>query len=549
MAFDFSTLVTDRTMADVLARNDKGSYNVIDLNRVDACLEDLVARLGRMGYNVPGYQRIKLSREAKPTSRLPEGYTELAYIQSTGEQYIDSGIIPNQDTRVYAECVLPISTGSTQALFGCRVSSSSRQFQFVTQGGYYRTDYNTTINNFTENSYGEAKFYVDKNKNLTDVNGDYSVSQTYGAFTCPGNLYIFATNNNGAVYAKSFVTLYTLKIYDNGVLARDFVPCISPTGSVGLYDLIGGQFYGNSGTGVFLAGPRRAALPSGYEQLEYIQSSGTQYINTDFTPTSATRVLMQVKVTNLTDTTALMGTRNSSSGTDSESYTLLIVSQKPRSDFFGGSKTGTANMPADKVDIDRNGRACKVGSETITNDAKTASASRPLYLMACNTAGTASFPASLLIWSCQIKEGESAERDYVPCKDAGGNVGLYDLVGAKFYGSAGSGKFLAGPAISWPEAEESEAPAGDLDPYTWYESDVPTVPLLAQYRGNVAAVRAVLQLPEGTPEPPGTMAQLTTAGANSMEAVLLAVDLILNHIPAAVRHCGVTVCGSKGVMA
>lgn len=359
MAFDFSTLVTDRTMADVLARNAKGTYNATDLNRVDECLEDLVARLGRMGYNVPGYQRIKLSREAKPTSRLPEGYTELAYIQSTGEQYVDSGIIPNQDTRVYAECVLPISTGSTQALFGCRVSSSSRQFQFVTQGGYYRTDYNTTINNFTENSYGEAKFYVDKNKNLTDVNGDYSVSQTYGAFTCPGNLYIFATNNNGAVYAKSFVTLYTLKIYDNGVLARDFVPCISPTGSVGLYDLIGGQFYGNSGTG----------------------------------------------------------------------------------------------------------------------------------------------------------------------------------------------KFLAGPAISWPEAEESEAPAGDLDPYTWYESDVPTASQMAQYRGNVSAVRAVLQLPEGAPEPPGTMEQLTTAGTNNIEAVLLAVDLILNHIQAAVRHCGVTVCGSKGVIA
>ena len=96
---------------------------------------------------------------------------------------------------------------------------------------------------------------------------------------------------------------------------------------------------------------------------------------------------------------------------------------------------------------------------------------------------------------------------------------------------------------------EPEQPPMTLDPYTWYESDVPTVSLLARYRDNVAAVRGVLRLPEGTPEVPATLRRMTQTEANSIEAVLLAVDLILNHIPAAVRHCGVTVCGSKGVRA
>ena len=96
---------------------------------------------------------------------------------------------------------------------------------------------------------------------------------------------------------------------------------------------------------------------------------------------------------------------------------------------------------------------------------------------------------------------------------------------------------------------EPAQPDDILDPYTWYESDVPTVSLLSRYRDNVAAVRAVLRLPEGTPEVPATLRKMTQAEANSIEAVLLAVDLILNHIPAAVRHCGVTVCGSKGVRA
>lgn len=88
-----------------------------------------------------------------------------------------------------------------------------------------------------------------------------------------------------------------------------------------------------------------------------------------------------------------------------------------------------------------------------------------------------------------------------------------------------------------------------LDPYTWYESDVPTVSMLARYRANVAAVRAVLRLPDGTPGVPETMRRLTTTEANSIEMILLTLNFILNNIPAAVRHCGVTVCGSKGVRA
>lgn len=103
MAFDFSTLITGRTLEDVAARNEKGSYNATDLNRVDVCLEDLVARLSRVGCNVPGYKRVKIERAVTPSSRLPEGYTELEYIQSSGTQYMDSGLALNKsDSYTYS---------------------------------------------------------------------------------------------------------------------------------------------------------------------------------------------------------------------------------------------------------------------------------------------------------------------------------------------------------------------------------------------------------------------------------------------------------------
>ena len=184
-----------------------------------------------------------------PTPSTPYAQ-ELSYIESNGTQYIDTGFVPNQDTRVVARCVLPLAS-STQALFGCRVSSSSNQYQFVTQGGNYRTDYNTTIANVSTSDYGQNEFYVDKNKNVTDLNGDASYTHSYGTFTCPGNMYVFATNNNGALYAYATAKLYSMKIYDNGTLVRDYIPVLDHSGVACLFDKVAQQLVYNAGTGVF----------------------------------------------------------------------------------------------------------------------------------------------------------------------------------------------------------------------------------------------------------------------------------------------------------
>ena len=50
MAFDFSTLVTDRTQADVAAGNAKGTYNAADLNRVSAAVKYIAERFASYGY-------------------------------------------------------------------------------------------------------------------------------------------------------------------------------------------------------------------------------------------------------------------------------------------------------------------------------------------------------------------------------------------------------------------------------------------------------------------------------------------------------------------
>lgn len=46
-------LITDRTQADVVARNERGTYNAADLNRVGRACAYVARRLGEYGYGIP----------------------------------------------------------------------------------------------------------------------------------------------------------------------------------------------------------------------------------------------------------------------------------------------------------------------------------------------------------------------------------------------------------------------------------------------------------------------------------------------------------------
>ena len=70
--------------------------------------------------------------------------------------------------------------------------------------------------------------------------------------------------------------LYSFRITEGGTLKRDFVPCIRTADVVaGLYDMVEGKFYGNSGSGNFAMSASN--LPFGREL-----ASGTYEINESF---------------------------------------------------------------------------------------------------------------------------------------------------------------------------------------------------------------------------------------------------------------------------
>lgn len=83
MAFDISTLITDRTAVDVSTGTDKGYYNAEDLNRVGLAMEYLSERFSNYGYLVPVFPKTDWVMEDIPTIEQTEHYLrEIAALRS-----------------------------------------------------------------------------------------------------------------------------------------------------------------------------------------------------------------------------------------------------------------------------------------------------------------------------------------------------------------------------------------------------------------------------------------------------------------------------------
>ena len=189
---------------------------------------------------------------AKPSSRLPDGYTELEYIGASGSQYIDMGFKANQNTRVVMDFQATSADNGGSFMFGARTTAGSNAFNAALIGDkqvFYDFGNKYSFANFS-NLYDRITVDADKNTAVFKAQSGESVtvSLTVSNFTTPYNLVLGSCNNGGVVYtgAAGFNgKIFSCQAYDNGTLIRDFVPCKNSSGTVGLYDLVNSKFYGN----------------------------------------------------------------------------------------------------------------------------------------------------------------------------------------------------------------------------------------------------------------------------------------------------------------
>lgn len=110
------------------------------------------------------------------------------------------------------------------------------------------------INNsrFTYNTGNWSKrFHIEVgNYYIKDLDsGTYWINQTpKTSFTRPNQMFLFHMEGTQIRNNIDYGNVYSIKIYQNGVLAKDFKPWTDGNGNYGLYDLVGGNVHNSVGT-------------------------------------------------------------------------------------------------------------------------------------------------------------------------------------------------------------------------------------------------------------------------------------------------------------
>ena len=168
----------------------------------------------------------------------------------------------------------------------------------------------------------------------------------------------------------------------------------------------------------------KGKLPSTYRKLEYIQSSGKQYINTGVIVKDITEIKVDFQAV-----TILSGENQyASSWVDYSNHIQIGISGNTFIDSGGVTYSQTSSVTA---------RTQAVGVPL-------GAVNLHLYLFAQSEGTGALHYSSGRIFSCQITTANGLVRNFVPCKNPDGVIGMYDIVNDKFYQSSSSDTFIAG---------------------------------------------------------------------------------------------------------
>lgn len=184
---------------------------------------------------------------------LPITYERLKYISNPNKGYIDTGFVPNQDTRIVCTIKTPKGTVDTFC-FGSSNTWQSNAFEFWSKESRTRSQLSYDGQGIYRSSVPpDTICEIDFNKNVCNYNGVIETF-SYKEFTCPWNLFIWHSKRYSGIFGN--VDYYgSFKIYDNGKLIRDFIPAKRKSdGVIGMYDLVGRKFYTSQNGKAFTGG-------------------------------------------------------------------------------------------------------------------------------------------------------------------------------------------------------------------------------------------------------------------------------------------------------
>lgn len=190
---------------------------------------------------------------------LPYGFTELEYLESSGTQWIDTGVTTPTNTWMSAKVYLVSHWGAYPQVYGTK--------NRLADG---------TGDEFYDMAVNGARGYIIRpnfTPNWETVEGELTVEVTYRRLAVNGkvigygtqlqqdvnavnNMYLFAGNNhnngsNGKASEHSASRIWYFKLYNNAGILCDLIPVLDADGTPCMYDKVSRKCFYNSGKGTF----------------------------------------------------------------------------------------------------------------------------------------------------------------------------------------------------------------------------------------------------------------------------------------------------------
>lgn len=275
------------------------------------------------------------------------------------------------------------------------------------------------------------------------------------------------TSTNAYLYENLYIPPHnsTLELHVHGYWTMSSYP----KNSVEAWDLlsnpyIGGHIGNCSVSAINYNGVRPVIslsitnkLPNEYQQVEYIESTGSQYIEIDYVASNITNSKGIYQLMDIETGSMLFGSRTN---VTENSYTFNWGgSSKPfkyYNAFYAGKADSNA-MTTKEIDLnkhtfEKNGADLYIDNELISSREDMASkvfqTPHKMIVFGCNTNGTIGLHSKSKIFNLQFYDEDVLKIDLIPCYRKSDNaIGMYDTVNGKFYTNLGTGTFLKGKDI------------------------------------------------------------------------------------------------------
>lgn len=380
----------------------------------------------------------------------PRQYTPLEYLETNGNQYIDTGIVPNTSFHIVIQMAFELSRVGYQ--MGTEYSSSY-PFRFGTNSAGYTMIAFGSANQSSVQAVPLEKYTFDVKNGSQKIyaqDGTEILSKTATmTYYSSSPFILFGLWRGSSYYSGNFgIRIYSCKIYQGNDLVRDFIPVLDSQGNPAMLDLVNEQYYYNALQG------QKDFIPSEnaqYKKLDWLKNSGTQVIDTGFKHNQNTRIWGNFETTYLQDNSEVyyLGSFGGTQYSDYAFFNLWTSSNNDKHirtryanqshDFSGNISTGIHFY-----NLNKNVHAIDGTSYTYT--ARTFQSLSNFCLFGFGGYDLQPTPqekAYFKLYWTRMWDNGTLIREFIPVRRKSDNqVCMYDYLNDVYYTNSGTGDFI-----------------------------------------------------------------------------------------------------------